>query len=404
MMMPSTESMVRRGWIRRASKPTLTLAVMATRFMPGLQRRRSRIEYWRGGCTPPTNARFRSRRSFETYREIWMKTRRPRPEPCRRIWSPAGFAPSARGTRGGRSVLPPTRGSSMPLARTRIWGGRPQALHVAIETNRPAMVKLLLRHGADVDGSNDGYLHWSPLLLTPGRRSGHPPDAAPPGRQADLTDALATGDDRRALALLKRGTASAASRGAERREPARLRADPRAIDRLLALGVSIDETDRWGAAPMDAFSRLGPPGKRLVRHLAARASRPARKCSPGSPTGKRSSSWIRRSSGGPRCSRPRSTSGITLWPRGSSIRGPIERPGRRRGGRNTAPQRRLERRCQDGGAAARARGKSHDPGPEVSRDPGRLGGDGRGGDQQPRLRPDRESPNAARTAVIRAGR
>ena len=45
---------------------------------------------------------------------------------------------------------------------------------------------------------------------------------------------------------------------------------PRAIDRLLALGVSIDQRDRWGATPMDALSRLGPKGKPLVRHLMTR--------------------------------------------------------------------------------------------------------------------------------------
>jgi ankyrin repeat protein len=43
-----------------------------------------------------------------------------------------------------------------------------------------------------------------------------------------------------------------------------------AIDRLLALGVSIDERDRWGIAPIDALSKLGKVGAPLVRHLARR--------------------------------------------------------------------------------------------------------------------------------------
>ena len=45
------------------------------------------------------------------------------------------------------------------------WGGRPQPLHVAIESNRADMFRLLLEAGADVNGDNDEYEHWSPLML-----------------------------------------------------------------------------------------------------------------------------------------------------------------------------------------------------------------------------------------------
>jgi hypothetical protein len=44
----------------------------------------------------------------------------------------------------------------------------------------------------------------------------------------------------------------------------------RAIDRLLQLGVSAEGKDQWGATPMEAFSRMGPRGLPLVRHLLAR--------------------------------------------------------------------------------------------------------------------------------------
>ncbi len=37
------------------------------------------------------------------------------------------------------------------------WGGRPQPLHVAIETKRRDMFDLLLDAGADVNGTNDEY-------------------------------------------------------------------------------------------------------------------------------------------------------------------------------------------------------------------------------------------------------
>jgi hypothetical protein len=47
------------------------------------------------------------------------------------------------------------------------WGGRPQPLHVAIETRRFEMVQLLLRAGADVNGSNDPLLRDDEHRETP---------------------------------------------------------------------------------------------------------------------------------------------------------------------------------------------------------------------------------------------
>ena len=49
------------------------------------------------------------------------------------------------------------------------WGGRPQPLHVAIETGREPMVALLLDRGADINGVNDQYDGWSPLMLAMNR-------------------------------------------------------------------------------------------------------------------------------------------------------------------------------------------------------------------------------------------
>ena len=45
---------------------------------------------------------------------------------------------------------------------------------------------------------------------------------------------------------------------------------PFAIDRLIALGVPTDVTDRWGTTPVDAMSRLGSRGRALVQHLVSR--------------------------------------------------------------------------------------------------------------------------------------
>src|SRR4029450_5748059 len=46
------------------------------------------------------------------------------------------------------------------------WGGRPQALHVSIETSRRDIFDLLLVAGADIDGNNEAYDQCSPLMLT----------------------------------------------------------------------------------------------------------------------------------------------------------------------------------------------------------------------------------------------
>ena len=46
------------------------------------------------------------------------------------------------------------------------WGGRPQPLHVSIDTKRRDVFDLLIAAGADVSGSNEYNEHWSPLMLT----------------------------------------------------------------------------------------------------------------------------------------------------------------------------------------------------------------------------------------------
>lgn len=45
------------------------------------------------------------------------------------------------------------------------FGGRPQALHVAIEAGHREIFDLLVEAGAEVGGRNDQYKGWSPLML-----------------------------------------------------------------------------------------------------------------------------------------------------------------------------------------------------------------------------------------------
>lgn len=151
------------------------------------------------------------------------------------------------------------------------WGGRPQALHVSIETSRRDMFDVLLAVGADVDGNNDGYEHCSPLMLTvlwkqPEMRQ----ELLARGAKVGLVEALLFGDDARVAALLRRGKAALPRYAPNGGSILAMARTTYAIDRLLELGVSRDAKDRWGTAPLEAISRLGEEGLPLFRHLLAK--------------------------------------------------------------------------------------------------------------------------------------
>jgi ankyrin repeat protein len=149
------------------------------------------------------------------------------------------------------------------------WGGRPQALHVAIEGGRREIFDLLLAHGADVNGSNDQYDHWSPLMLALNRdRPDMIDELHRRGARVGLLEALMLGDDRAVEEHLRDGSLPAVT--PNRGSILAFARTPLAIDRLMALGAQVDVPDRWGSTPIDALSRLGARGRTLVRHLVAR--------------------------------------------------------------------------------------------------------------------------------------
>ena len=149
------------------------------------------------------------------------------------------------------------------------WGGQPQSLHVAVETNRREIFDLLLEAGADVSGRNDEYDGWSPLMLCVQHgREEMRDELIRRGAEVRLVEALMLGDDARVDMLLReRGLPRAVPNSASLLSFART---VLAIDRLLALGVRADLRDRLGSAPVDALSRLGVRGRPLLRHLAER--------------------------------------------------------------------------------------------------------------------------------------
>jgi hypothetical protein len=149
------------------------------------------------------------------------------------------------------------------------WGGHPQPLHLAIEGKHRDLFDLLLERGAVVDGINDGYDHWSPLMLAINRdQPGMRDELIRRGARIGLLEALLLEDDARVDELLRaEGLPAIAPNAGSILAFARTRL---AIDRLLELGAATDTIDRWGSRPVDALSRLGPKGRDLVRYLESK--------------------------------------------------------------------------------------------------------------------------------------
>jgi ankyrin repeat protein len=151
------------------------------------------------------------------------------------------------------------------------WGGRPQALHVAIETGRRDMFVLLLAGGADADGRNGDYDGWSPLMLACQRNRAEMRQALiERGARIGLAEALLMADDARVEELLRPGKSALPGSGPNRGSILAFARTPYAIDRLIELGASADMKDVWGVTPIEAMSRLGAAGRALVADMIGR--------------------------------------------------------------------------------------------------------------------------------------
>lgn len=170
-----------------------------------------------------------------------------------------------------RAMLGADQGLVNVVGRHPFWGGRPQALHVSIETRRRDMFDLLLTSGADINGDNSQYAQWSPLMLTfhwdqPEMRQ----VLMERGARVGLVEALLFGDDALVEKILRAGKGALLTAEPNGGSVLAFARTPFAIDRLLELGVPAEKKDRWDTTPMEAMSRLGPKGQPLVRHLLSR--------------------------------------------------------------------------------------------------------------------------------------
>jgi hypothetical protein len=151
------------------------------------------------------------------------------------------------------------------------WGGRPQPLHVSIETKRHDMFDLLIAAGANISGDNEQYDHWSPLMLTvhwdqPEMRR----VLLERGATVGLVEALMLEDDALVERLLPPGKSALPAIEPNNGSILAFARTPFAIDRLLELGVARDRKDRWDTTPIQAMSRLGARGRPLVEHMLKR--------------------------------------------------------------------------------------------------------------------------------------
>ncbi len=152
-------------------------------------------------------------------------------------------------------------------------GGRPQALHLAVESEHRDIFDVLLDHGADPSGKNEQYDLWSPLMSA--IHLGHDEmrdELVRRGARIGAPEALLMANDEMSEALLARGLPETVPSGGSLLAFARTTA---AIDFLIAIGADTGTADRWGTTPIQSMSRLGERGRPLVAHMLSLGVPPA---------------------------------------------------------------------------------------------------------------------------------
>jgi len=154
------------------------------------------------------------------------------------------------------------------------WGGRPQPLHVAIESDNDRAFELLLNAGASVNGDNQHYDGWSPLMLAVHwKRTEMRHELICRGATIDLIAALMLGDDRRVTKLLKD---PAALRGPfpNSASPLHFARTVKSARLLLSLGVKIDAQDKYGKTAPQCWANAQRPSPVLMRLAGALGLKP----------------------------------------------------------------------------------------------------------------------------------
>ncbi len=149
-----------------------------------------------------------------------------------------------------------------------LWGGRPQPLHVAVESGHAGLVDLLLAEGADVNGDGAEYDGWTPLLLACHHsRRELTAKFLELGARVDLPAALLLEDDATLDAILADDPDSIHRPMPSLASPLRFARTLPAAQRLFELGVSTTHVDRYGKPPIQSVATAGPAYFPVVRFL-----------------------------------------------------------------------------------------------------------------------------------------
>jgi len=155
------------------------------------------------------------------------------------------------------------------------WGGRPQPLHVAIESDDAHAFQLLLNAGASVDGNNQHYDGWSPLMIAiHSKRTEMRDELIRRGAAIDLIAALMLGDDRRVARLLK-DPAVWDRPFPNNATPLHFARTMRSARLLLSHGVNIEGKDKYGKTAPQCWADAQQPSVGLMRLADALGLRPA---------------------------------------------------------------------------------------------------------------------------------
>jgi hypothetical protein len=155
------------------------------------------------------------------------------------------------------------------------WGGRPQPIHVAIESGDREAFEVLLNAGANVDGDNRHYDGWSPVMIAiHSKRVEMRDELIRRGAAVGLIEALMMGDDRRVAILLKD---PAVLRGPfpNGGTPLHFARTVKAARLLLSQGVSIEAKDKYGKTAPQSWADVRPVSAGLMRLADSIGMKPA---------------------------------------------------------------------------------------------------------------------------------